>query len=98
MAPAGTRTGVLGVSVRRTALITGASAGLGESIALACAREGWQLALGARRMERLEAVAERARALGAEVAAKATQWLHGVVGGGTVSRCNEVSGETYRVR
>ena len=51
----------------RTALITGASAGLGETIALACAKEGWRLALGARRVERVEDVARRARALGAEV-------------------------------
>ena len=46
----------------RTALVTGASAGLGETIALACAKEGWRLALGARRVERVEDVARRARA------------------------------------
>ena len=51
----------------RIALITGASAGLGESIALACAKRGWQLALGARRVARLEDVAHRARELGAQV-------------------------------
>lgn len=53
--------------MKRTVLITGASAGLGETIALACAQEGWRLALGARRTDRLEAVAHRARELGAEV-------------------------------
>jgi NADP-dependent 3-hydroxy acid dehydrogenase YdfG len=52
---------------QRTVLITGASAGLGESLALACARKGWRLALGARRVDRLEAVAKRARELGAVV-------------------------------
>jgi len=51
----------------RTVLITGASAGLGETIALACAKEGWRLALGARRPDRLKDVARRVRDLGAEV-------------------------------
>ena len=51
----------------RTVLITGASAGLGESIALACANRGWRLALGARRVDRVEDVARRARDAGAEV-------------------------------
>ncbi|MBW2422905.1 MAG: SDR family NAD(P)-dependent oxidoreductase [Deltaproteobacteria bacterium] len=52
---------------QRTVLITGASAGLGEALALACARKGWRLALGARRIDRLEAVASRARDAGAVV-------------------------------
>ncbi len=52
---------------QRTMLITGASAGLGESLALACARKGWRLALGARRVDRLEDVARRAREAGASV-------------------------------
>jgi NADP-dependent 3-hydroxy acid dehydrogenase YdfG len=56
---------------QRTVVITGASAGLGESIALACANEGWRLALGARRKDRLEDVARRAREAGAEVFAAA---------------------------
>ncbi len=47
------------------ALITGASSGLGEEFAYALARERFSLVLTARRKERLEAVAERARALGA---------------------------------
>ena len=52
---------------QRTAVITGASAGLGESIALACAKKGWHLALGARRLDRVQDVARRARELGAQV-------------------------------
>lgn len=52
---------------QRTVLITGASAGLGEALALACARKGWRLSLGARRLDRLEGVARRAREAGAEV-------------------------------
>ncbi|MBJ19430.1 MAG: SDR family NAD(P)-dependent oxidoreductase [bacterium] len=51
----------------RTVLITGASAGLGEALALTCAQKGWRLALGARRVDRIEDVARRAREAGAEV-------------------------------
>jgi 3-hydroxy acid dehydrogenase / malonic semialdehyde reductase len=46
-------------------LITGASAGFGAAAARAFAREGSNLLLGARRVERIEAVAEECRKLGA---------------------------------
>src|SRR3954464_4442137 len=39
--------------------ITGASSGIGEATALACARAGASVALGARRADRIEALAER---------------------------------------
>jgi 3-oxoacyl-[acyl-carrier protein] reductase len=49
----------------RTALVTGASAGLGEAVALALARERVKVAVSARRLPKLEEVARRAREAGA---------------------------------
>jgi len=48
-------------------LITGASSGVGEALALACARRGDRLFLCGRNAERLSAVAESCRSLGAIV-------------------------------
>jgi len=52
--------------------ITGASAGIGRECSLAFARKGARLALAARRQDRLDAVVEEARALGAEAFGVAT--------------------------
>lgn len=48
----------------RTALITGASSGIGKSMAMRLSRDGVEVALAARRVPELEAVAEEIRAKG----------------------------------
>lgn len=56
----------------KVALVTGASAGLGEAVALALAAEGAKVAVAARRLEKLEAVVGRAKEAGASDAAAFT--------------------------
>ena len=51
----------------QVAIVTGASAGIGRSLALQLAGQGAKVAIASRRVERLESVAAECRALGAEV-------------------------------
>jgi NADP-dependent 3-hydroxy acid dehydrogenase YdfG len=53
------------VPAHRVSVVTGASSGLGLATALAFARLGWSVAVGARREDRLQAAAEQIRASGA---------------------------------
>ncbi len=55
----------------KVALVPAASQGLGKAVALAFAREGARLAICSRRLDAIEATAEEARRLGAEVLALA---------------------------
>ncbi|MBO9664081.1 SDR family NAD(P)-dependent oxidoreductase [Dokdonella sp.] len=51
---------------KRVALVTGASSGIGEATAIALAEAGAKVAIAARRRDRLDEIAGRLRALGAE--------------------------------
>jgi NADP-dependent 3-hydroxy acid dehydrogenase YdfG len=53
----------------RKAVITGASSGIGEATAVAMAREGAAVALGARRLDRCEEIASRINADGGSAVA-----------------------------
>jgi NAD(P)-dependent dehydrogenase (short-subunit alcohol dehydrogenase family) len=55
----------------KVAIVTGASSGLGVNIAVALAEAGADVALGARRVDRLEETAERVRATGRRAVAVA---------------------------
>ncbi|HBY63309.1 MAG TPA: 3-oxoacyl-[acyl-carrier-protein] reductase [Solibacterales bacterium] len=52
--------------MNRTAFVTGASRGIGRACAIALARAGYRVALGARTVEKLEEAAEEIRAAGGE--------------------------------
>ena len=56
----------------KVAVVTGIGPGMGRSIALAFARNGVDVAIGARRKERVDAVAAEIRALGRDVVALPT--------------------------
>ena len=51
---------------RKVAVVTGASSGIGAATAKQFAAEGFRVVLGARREDKLEAVAEEIRAAGGE--------------------------------
>lgn len=66
---------------RRTAVVTGASSGIGAAVALALVQAGHPVVLGARRVDRCEELAAKLRADGGEAAAFALDLTdHGSIG------------------
>ena len=66
-----------GASAPRVALVTGASSGLGAAIAIAFGQLGWPVALGARRTDKLAAVARQVEEAGGKAFAHALDVSNG---------------------
>ncbi len=56
----------------KTALVTGASSGIGRGIAIKFGEEGWEVTLVARRKEKLDSVAEEVETAGGKAHVFAT--------------------------
>jgi len=76
----------------RVVAVTGASSGIGEATALACAEAGAAVSLAARRTDRIEALAERIRSGGGTALAVATDVSDEQQAGAFVRRTHEELG------
>jgi NADP-dependent 3-hydroxy acid dehydrogenase YdfG len=76
----------------KVAIVTGASAGIGQACARALAREGAKLVLTARRSERLEALAAEAKQLGGEAVSVAGDAREEATALATVDRATSAFG------
>jgi short-subunit dehydrogenase len=77
--------------------ITGASSGIGAATALACARAGMPVMLGARREDRLRALAERIRAEGGRAETMGLDVRDPAQGRAFIDRTAEAFGAVYAV-
>ncbi len=78
-------------------VITGASSGIGAATALACARAGMPVALGARRLDKMQALVEAIRAEGGRAVAAATDVTDPRQCAELVARAVEQFGGVYAV-
>lgn len=81
----------------RPIVITGASSGIGAATAVACARAGMPVVLGARRMDKLESVVERIRGGGGRAAAVAMDVTDPGQCAAMIERCVAEFGSVYGV-
>ncbi|QOJ00013.1 MAG: SDR family oxidoreductase [Phycisphaeraceae bacterium] len=77
--------------------ITGASAGIGRATALACARAGMPVALGARRVDRLDTLAAEIRAMGGRAEVIACDVADRASCEGFVAQAERALGPVYAV-
>ena len=77
----------------KVVIITGASSGIGEATALKLAREGAKIVLGARREDKLKAIADQIKAAGGEAVYRVTDVVKPEDNAALVALAKEVFGK-----